>query len=138
MERSAEIEAAVLDWFHAMGKGDVAAIEALIGRAEVRYIGLDVTEWWGPAGATVGELVTAQVSTVGGRLAYEPGDLEGYSEGTVGWAAARPTVTLPDGTTLDTRMTAVFRHEAGRWRVAQAHLSVGVDNEEALGLDPPT
>ena len=73
---------------------------------------------------------------LGGQLRAVPGDLQGYREGSVGWAADQPTFHLPDGTALALRLTAVFRHEAGEWRCVQWHVSVGVGNEETVGRGP--
>ena len=55
----------------------------------------------------------------------------------MGWAAGRPTFHLPDGTALPLRVTAVVRREGGDWRCVHWHVSVGVDNEAAVGHDLP-
>jgi ketosteroid isomerase-like protein len=36
-----------------------------------------------------------------------------------------PTVHLPDGTSVATRLTVIWRREPGGWRVVHTHISVG-------------
>ena len=67
-----------------------------------------------------------------------PGEVQAYREGSVGWAADRPTFRLPDGTTLPARLTAVFHREDGAWKMVQSHASFGVRNEEAIGEELTT
>ncbi len=138
MERSAEVEAFIRDWFQAMGKGDAAALEGLVGTGPVRMVGTDTAEWWGSDPAEVRRLMTAQVGEMAGQMTFEPYDLEGYREGTIGWAAARPRVFLADGTSFDTRLTAVLRNEGAAWCLIQGHLSIGIANEETFGQELTT
>ncbi|MBD0348568.1 MAG: nuclear transport factor 2 family protein [Thermoleophilia bacterium] len=61
------------------------------------------------------------------------GALRAWEDGSVGWAADTPVFTLPGGPELETRMTSVWRREDGRWKLVQAHFSVGIADEEAAG-----
>lgn len=137
MERSAEIEAAVRDFYHAMNKGDVTAIAERIG-GSVRMVGTDAEEWWGPDRADVLRVFTAQVEEMSGQVSLEPYDTEAWSEGTVGWCASKVRVVI-GGEPSEARMTGVLRLEDGAWRIVQGHVSFGVPNAEAFpGQELPT
>lgn len=69
---------------------------------------------------------------MGGAMPLVPGDPEAYSEGTVGWAADRPTLQLQGGT-VAVRLTAVLHREDDDWKFVQMHGSLGVPNEEPAG-----
>lgn len=58
----------------------------------------------------------------------------GYEEGTLAWVTDEPRFGFPDGSGMDCRVTAVFRHEEERWRLVHAHFSVGVPDEEVVEL----
>jgi class 3 adenylate cyclase len=73
-----------------------------------------------------------------GGVHFEPGDIVAHSEGTVGWAACRPTVTTSDGGSTALRFTGVWRLDRGVWRSVQSHLSVGATNEAMLGYELTT
>ena len=82
------------------------------------------------------EVQLREFDTVGVR--FETGEIAAYREGTVGWAACRPTLVFGDGSTATVRFTGVLRLEDGIWRVVQSHLSVGATNEETLGYEMTT
>jgi hypothetical protein len=52
----------------------------------------------------------------------------------MGWLADQPTFVLPDGSSFETRLTAVVRKEDGQWKLVHAHFSVGVPDEEVMEL----
>jgi hypothetical protein len=58
----------------------------------------------------------------------------GFEEGSLGWLVDEPRFGFPDGLGMDCRVTAIFRNEAGTWRLVHAHFSVGVPDEEVVGL----
>ncbi len=58
-----------------------------------------------------------------------------FEEGTVGWVADQGTFRMPDGTEVPFRMTVVVHREDGDWKVVQEHASIGVRNEDALGVE---
>ena len=137
MERSAEIEAAIRDFYHAMNKGDVLALAERVG-SSVRMVGTDAEEWWGPDRTDVLRIFTAQVEEMSGLVTLEPYDIEAYAEGTVGWCAAKVRVTV-GGEPSEARMTGTLRQEDGDWRIVQGHVSFGVPNVEAFpGAELPT
>jgi hypothetical protein len=58
----------------------------------------------------------------------------GYREGTMGWFVDEPWFGFPGGGGMRTRLTAIVREEAGRWKVVHMHFSVGVPDEEVQEL----
>lgn len=72
---------------------------------------------------------------MGGVVQASPGDVEAYQEGSVGWGLARPTLTMPDGSQIAPRWSAVSHREDGTWKLVQLHASVGISNEELLGME---
>ncbi len=90
-------------------------------------------------GTAPGEWVTERArlrfgfETEGITLAPGPGPT-GYLEGTMGWFVDEPWFGFPGGGGMRTRLTAVVRQEAGRWKVVHMHSSVGVPDEEVQEL----
>jgi hypothetical protein len=58
----------------------------------------------------------------------------GYQEGSVGWFVDEPWFGFPGGGGMRTRLTAIVRQEAGRWKIVHMHFSVGVPDEEVQEL----
>jgi len=58
----------------------------------------------------------------------------GYEEGSTGWVVDQPTFRFPDGSAMRTRLTAVWRQEDGVWKLVHMHVSVGVPDDEVVGL----
>ena len=59
-------------------------------------------------------------------------------EGTMGWAAYRFTVRLPNGTAFVLRTTDLWHQEGGAWKLVHTHLSVGVPDELVPSIAQPT
>jgi hypothetical protein len=94
----------------AWGTGDVCAIERLFScESGTLAICSDPSEWW--AGHdTIVEAFEAQLQGSGTRK-VEPGDLNAFAEGSVGWAADRRTMRLADGKEIVIRETMLFHQE---------------------------
>jgi hypothetical protein len=58
----------------------------------------------------------------------------GYQEGSMGWFVDEPFFGFPGGGGMRTRVTAIVRQEAGRWKIVHMHFSVGVPDEEVQEL----
>ena len=130
MERSPELQDLVVAWCEAVSKGDISVVDKHVSReAGSRLIGSDPNEWL--AGKQVVDFLRGEVERYGGNVTSSPSETEAFSEGTVGWAATRLTITLPDGTTVSPRWSAVFHREDDEWKFVQAHASIPVSNEEA-------
>jgi ketosteroid isomerase-like protein len=138
MERSADLETWLRDFYAAMERGDVDAVDSVTSKADgTVVIGTDPNEWWHGHEA-IREAFEEQVEAFGGSLPLIAGDPRAYVEGDVGWITDRPSFKLPDGSMRETRLTGVAHRENGAWRWVQAHSSIGVPNEEAFAEVPLT
>jgi adenylate cyclase len=132
MKPSNEVRNAVLGLYESMGMGDVGAIERLFScQSGVLVIGTDPNEWWAGHDAIV-EAFKAQLQESGTRK-VDPGDLNAFAEGSVGWAADRRTMRLASGKEITIRETFLFHQEDGDWKLVQVHASVAVPNAELAG-----
>jgi hypothetical protein len=123
MEQSQAVRDAALAFYRSLSSTDsaTAIAEQTTSDDAALLIGTEEDEWIAGRDACVAAFTEqAQAGVV-----IEPGDIQAYAEGTVGWIADRPTVVLPDGRRVPTRLTAVFRLEDGRWQQLASHMSVG-------------
>lgn len=97
--------------------------------SRTRLIGSDPTEWL-QGGAAVAAFLRGEAQGSGGAATFTPADVEAYEEGSVGWAAAKITIRLPDGRSVSPRWTAVFHREDDIWKFVQTHASIGITNED--------
>jgi ketosteroid isomerase-like protein len=133
MQESMGVREAMLRFYDRFSAGDVAGFAQLITAWEDAFvIGTDPGEWQDGRATWIAGYED-QIRYVPG-IRLETGDLRGYAEGTLGWAADQPTFVIPDGTTIPTRLTAVLHQEDGEWKLVNAHFSVGVPNEELFDL----
>src|SRR5688500_14759142 len=101
MDRAPDFEAVIEQFYSLFTTGDVAGFERLISRdPQTLAIATDPKEWWeGPA--MINQALRAQITEMRELgVQAEPGTIRAYREGSVGWAADRPTFRLPDGTAL--------------------------------------
>lgn len=134
MQPSSELSKIIAAWFESVSKGDPSWADRHISRkAETRLVGTDPNEML--AGEQVAEFLKQEVQAMGGVVKASVGEVEAYQEGSVGWGLARPTLTLPDGKQVFPRWSAVFHQEDGGWKLVQLHASVGISNEELLGME---
>jgi hypothetical protein len=132
MKPSNEVRNAVLRLYESMGTEDVSAIECLFShQSGVLAIGTDPSEWW-VGHDTIDEAFKAQLQGSGTRK-VEPGDLNAFAEGSVGWAADRRTMRPANGKELTIRETFLFHQEDRDWKLVQFHASVAVPNAELAG-----
>ena len=132
MQQAPELKDMVMRLYEAVSQGNGDLMERLISRHEgLVFIGTDPDEWWEDI-ATIRRVLEAQA---GAGITVVPGEIRAYREGTVGWVADRGTFKLPDGTDVPFRLTAVFLHENGDWKLIHEHASIGVSNEEAVGVE---
>ncbi len=137
MERAPELEERTRQLYDAMGRGDADFLRDLVSRADgVTAIATDPEEWWEDY-ETITRIWGQQLAEAGGFV-LEDANPRAYASGEVGWVADRPTFRLPDGTALPIRITGVYRREDGAWRLVQWHASIGVSNEEAIGMELTT
>ena len=118
----------------AVGDGDMDFLERHIsGQADVAFLGTDPDEWWtGVAG-----LRRALAAQREAGVMVIPGEPLAYEEGTVGWAVDRSVRFRVGDQEAPFRFSAVYRREDSEWKMVHFHSSVGVPNEEALGVELP-
>lgn len=130
MQRSTELEQLVKNWFAAASSGDSTIVERHVSpRAEVRLVGSDPEEWL-QGGHDVAAFLSGEVDGAAGNVRFTPSETEAYEEGTVGWAATKLTITLPDGKRVSPRWTSVFHREGDVWKFVQTHASIGIANDD--------
>ena len=130
MERSAELEQFVAQWFDAASRGDASPVDAHVSLdANVRLIGSDPAELL-EGGPAVAEFLRGEVEGAGGNVSFSPANIEAFREGTVGWATTTVTITMPDGRHVSPRWSAVFHLEDEVWKFVHTHASIGVPNDQ--------
>lgn len=130
MDRCAEIEQLVADWFEAATRGDASLVAERVSSGPVtRLIGSDPAELF-EGGEAVAAFLLGEVEGAGGHATFTPAGTEAFSDGTVGWASTQVTITMPDGKRVSPRWTAVFHDEDGVWKFVQIHASIGIPNDE--------
>jgi len=130
VERSPELEELVAAWFTSATAGDPSLVDRHVSRGEgTRLVGSDPDEWF-RGGDAVAEFLRGEVERSGGKATFSPSETEAFSEGSVGWATTKLTITLPDGGQVSPRWTSVFVREDGVWKFVQTHASIGVPNDQ--------
>jgi len=124
MQPSAELRTVAEEYFAAGASGAPAWRARYVEASEdLRIIGTDADEW------LVGEAAYSALADESAHLEAEVHlvlrDGEAFECNGVGWAAGRPEVTLPDGTTFMMRWTGVFEKVSSVWILRQMHVSRG-------------
>ncbi len=133
MEQSAELKNLMLRFYDAISHADLAFFDRGLARHDgVLAIGTDPNEWW-LGYDKIMSLYKTQLKEMGGMTVIA-GNPQAYCDGAVGWGADRPRFKMPDGKTIPFRLTVVFHREAGEWKIIQHHASIGVANEQAIGM----
>ena len=118
MEASQEIRDVMASWFEAVARGDVGWRDRHVsGSPDLRIIGTDPEEWL--RGQPAFAFLRNEAAAAGGKLRISVGEIEGFVEGSVGWGAASPEITLPDGSHVAPRWSAVFHREGTAWKLVQ-------------------
>jgi hypothetical protein len=129
MQQSAEVRDAMLRFYDRPSASDVGSFDELVSQESATLIiGTAPGEW-----VTERERMRFGFETEGFRI--EAGeDPAGYEVGSLRWFVDEPTFFFPDGSSMDTRLTAVMHQEDGRWKLVHMHVSVGVPDEEVVEL----
>jgi ketosteroid isomerase-like protein len=127
MRQSEEVRNAMLRFCERLSAGDVASFDELVSQEATLIIGTAPGEW-----VTERERMRFGFEAEGVRL--EAKDPVGYEEGSLGWVVDQPAFVFPDGSVMQTRLTAVMRREEGHWRLVHMHVSVGVPDEQVVEL----
>lgn len=119
--KSQELIAVMKRLMVAIQTGDTSTARGLVVNEPETLIVGTAGEWL--YGLAAVEVFTAQLSVIPeyDRTFHS---LEAYEYESVGWGAAKSTVSFPNGASLEARTTAVFRLVDGVWRVVQWHASI--------------
>jgi class 3 adenylate cyclase len=135
LERSEEIRSVTERMWSAWMRGD---IESVLGRFSpspgVSGFGTDPTEVFDDP-VRLERYTRAEFETMDGPWPFGPAEIDGWREGDVGWSTVRADMLLEGSRPI--RVSYVFRLERDDWRVVHQHWSVGVPNEELLGVRLP-
>ena len=135
MDRSDAIKEIYNNVCRALAAGNTATLGQMLSQQDgLIMLGTDPQERWVGHDRVI-RIFRAQAEEIGGGLPLSPGDPQAFAEGTVGWVEDQVNFNLPDGNQLAGRVTMVFHQEDGAWKIVQAHVSLGVPNEEAVGQE---
>jgi hypothetical protein len=128
MRQSANVRETMLRFYDRLSVGDVGSFDELVSQEPATLV----------IGTAPGERVSDRAGLRFGFEAegvrMEAGDPLGYEEGSLGWVVDEPTFFFPDGSGMQTRLTAVMHREDDRWKLLHMHVSVGVPDEEVVEL----
>jgi SnoaL-like protein len=128
MEESPAVREAWLAFCERLSAGDVASFDRLVSSHPATVV----------IGTAPGEVVREREQLRHGfeaeGVTLEPRNPTAYEEGTLGWLTDDAAFGFPDGSTMETRMTAVFHREMDHWKLVHMHASVGVPDEEVVEL----
>lgn len=127
MQGSDALLEALLRFFERFSANDVESFDSIVTSGETLFIGTAPGEWF-----TDREHLRRGFAAEGFRI--EPGHPQAWYEGSVGWVVDEPTLYVPALGAIPTRFSAVFRQEAGLWKLVMSHLSVGVPDDEVVDL----
>ena len=134
MERNSDLASQVRRMYDIFNTGDASVINEIVSSEENSLgIGTDPREWWSGSDAFREAWNTQPAEMHAAGLRFEPGNIQAFTEGSVGWFADQPTLNMPDGGAVPMRLTGVFHEENGGWKIIQFHLSIGALNEAAIG-----
>lgn len=129
MERSDQVEAAMLDFYERVTASDEGSFDRLVSDHEATLaIGTAPEEW-----VTERERLRFGFRAEGLGISAGP-DPTGWSSGDLGWFVDRPTYRFPSGGGMRTRLTSVLQRVGDEWRIVHMHVSVGVPDEEVQEL----
>jgi ketosteroid isomerase-like protein len=123
--------------YAAFSSGDPAAwVDHLTD--DVLGVGTDPDEWWEGRDIVV-KVGTAQVAQLANAgMQVMGGTPRIFDHGSILVAVDRPTLRSPDGQTIPSRFTVVALNNDDGLKIQHFHLSIGAENEEALGQELPT
>lgn len=136
MQPSPEIQAMVMRSLRDMAaKNAQAILDSCSREPGVVFIGTAPNEWM----ESVAQLEAVARPAIEGGSGGMPADIQIQTgqEGTMGWAAYRYTVPLPNGRAFVLRATDVWHQEGGTWKCVHSHLSVGLPDELVPSIAQP-
>jgi class 3 adenylate cyclase len=135
LEQSEELRSVTARMWTAWMRGDVESVLSRFSRSPgVSGFGTDPTEVFDDP-VRLERYTRAEFEAMGGPWPFGPAEIDAWHEGDVGWSTVRAEMLSDGSRTL--RVSYVFRLERDDWRVVHQHWSVGVTNEELLGVHLP-
>ncbi len=130
--RSEELRSVMLRHWSAFRGGDLEVFLARYTSSPgLTLFGTDESEYVDDR-AAFDSYMRTQFDLIDQTVFGEP-KLAAWIEGTVGWSVIRTTVGTGRAERA-VRLTSVLRLERGEWRIVNEHWSVGIPNEELLGV----
>jgi hypothetical protein len=129
VEISNDVRDAMLRFMDRLSAGDVASFDSIVSADPATLvIGTAPGEW-----VTERDRLRFGFEAEGVGMAPGPNPT-GYANGDSGFYVDEPTMSLPDGSQIRTRLTSVLQREDGAWKLVHMHVSVGVPDEEVVEL----
>lgn len=135
MNAVAEIKNLYLGLLNAYNTGDAQFMSDFTASKDMLVIGTDPTEWWDSHETLLDALRVSLKEFRDAGVRVVASDPQAFVEGTVGWIADRPIFYLPDGSQVESRVTAVMRLQDGVWKFAQQHFSYAILNEDFVAVN---
>ena len=124
MIESAEVREALLRYLTGRANGDFDYIRRhLSGNDGVLMISNGPMDWL-TGHEKVAKTIKANMTNDRQGIQFIADEVLGYSEGTVGWSAAKFRLRLPEGKEMPFRISTVFHREEDEWKLVLSHLSV--------------
>ncbi len=115
-------------------RGGLSPEEAWSPDENVLLIGTDPTEWIEGREKVITFMNDlAERGAPGGATRLPPKRVRAFREGNIGWSRSDMSWQLEDGNHIPGRLTAVYRKEGDAWKILQAHVSIGIPDEEVFG-----
>lgn len=131
MEPSRELRGLVLAIYREWAAGDPSYPDVYSDDPNVTAIGTDPEEFE-MGGRQIKALLRRQLTELP-AFTLEPGRLDAFVKGDVGWVVDDPMWTFDNGLSGRARITAVFAREGHAWKIVHWHMSVGQSNEQVIG-----
>ena len=136
-QRSPELEAVFVRTLRAYERSDTETLANLMSTdPALRVLGFDVDEWWVGYDEFL-KVRKVQQEEIGGIDDMPIDTVEAFEEGSFGWGTLFTTIHKGDVAT-PLRIVAMFRLEAGSWKVIHWTNSVPVPNQQVFGVDLTT
>ena len=133
MQPSAEVRDTLLRFYEVFSPEDPQSVTQMIAQQAEGVLAIGTAGEWLEGREQLIAALEAQMNEMEGFRMEAGEEPHCYEEGSMGWVADRPRAVLPEGV-ISTRLTGVVRQEEGEWKLVHIHLSVGVPDEEVVGL----
>jgi ketosteroid isomerase-like protein len=134
LERSEELRSVTERLWAAWMRGDADSYVGRFSSQAMSGFGTDPTEVFDDP-ERLERYTRAEFETMDGPWPFGPAEIDAWRDGDVGWSTVQGEILGDPSTPL--RVSFVFRLERDDWKIVHQHWSVGVPNEEVLGVRLP-